>query len=140
MCNFTMPYISTLCEYRSSLEAFATRMDTLAENLVEILALKVNMKSNHFQENYLPKSSFIRLNRYPPCPISSKVFGLLPHCDTSFLTILYQDSVGGLQLMKDGKWVDVKPNPSALVVNIGDLFQVNFLDFIYVLSLYLLNL
>jgi len=115
-------------------------MNALAENLVEILALKVNMKSNHFQENYLPKSSFIRLNRYPPCPISSEVFGLLAHCDTSFLTILYQDSVGGLQLMKDGKWIDVKPNPSALVVNIGDLFQVNFLDFIYVLSLYLLNL
>jgi gibberellin 2beta-dioxygenase len=128
-----MPYGSTLCEYRSSLEAFATRMDTLAENLVEILALKVNMKSNHFQENYLPKSSFIRLNRYPPCPISSEVFGLLAHCDTSFLTILYQDSVGGLQLMKDGKWIDVKPNPSALVVNIGDLFQVNFHHFIYVL-------
>ncbi|KAL5081773.1 hypothetical protein RYX36_010194 [Vicia faba] len=108
---------------RSSLEAFATRMATLTENLVEILAIKVNMNSNHFQENYLPKSSFIRLNRYPPCPISSKVYGILPHSDTSFLTILYQDQIGGLQLMKDGKWVDVKPNPSALVVNIGDLFQ-----------------
>ncbi|XP_058756508.1 gibberellin 2-beta-dioxygenase 8-like [Vicia villosa] len=108
---------------RSSLEDFATRMATLGENLVEILAIKVNMNSNHFQENYLPKSSFIRLNRYPPCPISSKVYGILPHSDTSFLTILYQDQIGGLQLMKDGKWVDVKPNPSALVVNIGDLFQ-----------------
>ncbi|CAK8535247.1 unnamed protein product [Lathyrus sativus] len=108
---------------RSRLEAFATRMATLAENLVEILAIKVNMNSNHFQENYLPKSSFIRLNRYPPCPISSKVYGLLPHSDTSFITILYQDQIGGLQLMKDGKWVDVQPNPSALVVNIGDLFQ-----------------
>ncbi|KAJ0983171.1 hypothetical protein J5N97_011426 [Dioscorea zingiberensis] len=35
----------------------------------------------------------------------------------------YQDQVGGLQLMKDGRWITVKPNPSALVVNIGDLFQ-----------------
>ncbi|CAL5200751.1 unnamed protein product [Lathyrus oleraceus] len=108
---------------RSRLEAFATRIATLAENLVEILGIKVNMNSNHFQENYLPQSSFVRLNRYPPCPISSKVYGLLPHSDTSFITILYQDQIGGLQLLKDGKWVDVKPNPSALVVNIGDLFQ-----------------
>uniref|UniRef100_A0A803M232 Fe2OG dioxygenase domain-containing protein n=1 Tax=Chenopodium quinoa TaxID=63459 RepID=A0A803M232_CHEQI len=42
-------------------------------------------------------------------------------CD--FLTILYQDQVGGLQLVKDGKWISVKPNPEALIVNIGDLFQ-----------------
>jgi len=52
------------------------------------------------------------------------VFGLLPHTDSSFLTILNQDPIGGLQLMKDGKWIGVKPNPQALVVNIGDLFQV----------------
>ncbi|KAJ6908769.1 hypothetical protein NC651_018981 [Populus alba x Populus x berolinensis] len=32
--------------------------------------------------------------------------------------------VGGLQLMKDSKWVAVKPNPDALIVNIGDLSQL----------------
>ncbi|CAJ2660011.1 gibberellin 2-beta-dioxygenase 8-like isoform X2 [Trifolium pratense] len=124
--HFTLADIPNMDQHitlRSCLESFATRMATLAENLAEILALKLNMKSNHFQENYLPPSSFLRLNRYPPCPISSKVYGLLPHSDTSFLTILNQDSVGGMQLMKDGKWVDVKPNPRALVINIGDLFQ-----------------
>ncbi|TKY48976.1 Gibberellin 2-beta-dioxygenase 8 [Spatholobus suberectus] len=108
---------------RSSIEAFATRMFPLAESLAEILACKLNTKSNYFREHCLPNSSFIRLNRYPPCPISSKVHGLLPHSDTSFLTIVHQDQVGGLQLMKDGKWIGVKPNPQALVVNIGDFFQ-----------------
>ena len=48
----------------------------------------------------------------------------MPHTDSDFLTILYQDQVGGLQLVKDGKWVAVKPNPHALIINIGDLFQV----------------
>ncbi|KAG4390947.1 hypothetical protein AAZX31_05G081400 [Glycine max] len=108
---------------RSSLEAFASRVFSLAKSLAEILAFNLNTKSNYFRENCLPKSSYIRLNRYPPCPISSKVHGLLPHSDTSFLTIVHQDQVGGLQLMKDGKWVGVKPNPQALVVNIGDFFQ-----------------
>ena len=104
------------------------RMFPLAESLAEILTCKLmNTKSNYFQENCLPKSSFIRLNRYPSCPISSKVHGLLPHSDTSFLTIVHQGHVRGLQLMKDGKWVDVKPNPQALVVNIGDFFQVKYI-------------
>ncbi|MBA0807880.1 hypothetical protein Gohar_023657 [Gossypium harknessii] len=47
----------------------------------------------------------------------------MPHTDSDFLTILHQDQVGGLQLVKDGQWIAVKPNPEALVINIGDLFQ-----------------
>lgn len=103
-------------------------MFPLAENLAEILASKLNTKSDYFREHCLPKSCFIRQNRYPPCPMSSKVHGLLPHSDTSFLTILHQDQIGGLQLMKDEKWIAVKSNPQALVINIGDFFQVKSLQ------------
>jgi gibberellin 2-oxidase len=42
-----------------------------------------------------------------------------------FPTVLCQDHVGGLQLMKGSRWVAVKPTPNALIVNIGDLFQVH---------------
>lgn len=54
----------------------------------------------------------------------------MPHTDSDFLTILHQDQVGGLQLVKDGKWISVKPNPEALIINIGDLFQVKFMSLI----------
>ncbi|KAJ1271914.1 hypothetical protein BS78_06G162500 [Paspalum vaginatum] len=66
---------------------------------------------------------FLRLNRYPACPFAAETFGLVPHTDSDFLTVLCQDQVGGLQLMKDSRWVAVKPHPDALIVNIGDLFQ-----------------
>ena len=57
----------------------------------------------------------------------------MPHTDSDFLTILLQYNVGGLQLVKDGKWIAVKPNPDALIINIGDLFQVSLhLPFIFV--------
>ncbi|CAJ1956786.1 unnamed protein product [Sphenostylis stenocarpa] len=108
---------------RSSIEAFASAVAPLAESLVQILAQKLNIKISYFQENCSANTSFLRLNRYPRCPFHSRVFGLLPHTDSSFLTVVNQDQIGGLQLMKDGKWVSVKPNPQALVVNIGDLFQ-----------------
>ncbi|KAB1201314.1 Gibberellin 2-beta-dioxygenase 8 [Morella rubra] len=71
----------------------------------------------------LPSTCYLRLNRYPPCPLPLEVFGLTPHTDSDFLTILHQDQVGGLQLVKDGRWIAVKPNPEALIINIGDLFQ-----------------
>ncbi|OAY83023.1 1-aminocyclopropane-1-carboxylate oxidase [Ananas comosus] len=42
----------------------------------------------------------------------------------SFLTVLLQDEIGGLQVLHQGRWVDVSPIPGALVVNIGDLLQL----------------
>jgi isopenicillin N synthase-like dioxygenase len=70
---------------------------------------------------------FLRLNRYPACPFALNTLGLVPHTDSDFLTVLCQDQVGGLQLMMDSRWVAVKPRPDALIVNIGDLFQVTVL-------------
>jgi isopenicillin N synthase-like dioxygenase len=61
----------------------------------------------------------------------------LPHSDPGVLTVLAQDAIGGLQVKQsddDGssRWVDVKPVPGALVINVGDLLQVQF----YCLLLY----
>ncbi|RHN53269.1 putative oxoglutarate/iron-dependent dioxygenase, isopenicillin N synthase [Medicago truncatula] len=107
----------------SIIEQFATTVSNLAQILANILAEKLGHQSSFFKENCLPNTCYLRLNRYPPCPIDFRIHGLMPHTDSDFLTILYQDQVGGLQLVKDGKWVAVKPNPDALIINIGDLFQ-----------------
>ncbi|XVF40661.1 hypothetical protein PTKIN_Ptkin01aG0132400 [Pterospermum kingtungense] len=107
----------------SPMEQFVAKVASLAQKLAEILAEKLGRKSNFFQENCLQSTCYLRLNRYPPCPIPVEIFGLMPHTDSDFLTILHQDQVGGLQLVKDGKWIEVKPNSEALIINIGDLFQ-----------------
>ncbi|XP_045795233.1 gibberellin 2-beta-dioxygenase 8-like [Trifolium pratense] len=108
---------------RSSIEEFATISSNLAQTLADILAEKMGHDSTFFKDNCLPNTCYLRLNRYPPCPIASPIHGLMPHTDSDFITILYQDQVGGLQLVKDKKWIAVKPNPNALIINIGDLFQ-----------------
>ncbi|KAL5972765.1 Gibberellin 2-beta-dioxygenase 8 [Asimina triloba] len=105
------------------MDEFAAAVSDLANNLAEILAENMGQKSIFFMENCSPNTCYLRLNRYPPCPISPDVYGLMPHTDSDFITILYQDQVGGLQLLKDGKWITVKPNPETLIINIGDLFQ-----------------
>lgn len=119
-------YFLIICyfNFRSTIEAFVTAATPLAESLAQILAQELNISFSYFQENCSVNTSYLRLNRYPRCPFPSKVFGLLPHSDTSFLTIVHQDQIGGLQVMKDGIWIAVKPKPEALIVNIGDLFQV----------------
>lgn len=117
------------------MEKFAGTVSNLAQRLAEILAEELGHKSTFFMENCLPSTCYLRMNRYPPCPISPDVFGLMPHTDSDFLTILHQDEVGGLQLVKDGEWIAVKPNPDALIINIGDLFQVHVCLFLFSLSI-----
>lgn len=98
----------------------------LAALIAEILAEGLGIKgTNYFEANCTSSTCFLRMNRYPPCPLASQVFGLMPHTDTDFLTVLCQDKVGGLQLMEGDRWVSVNPNPNALLVNIGDLFEAS---------------
>lgn len=109
---------------RTTMEGVVKKLGRLAEKISEILGQSLGIKSSYFKERCEKGKSSFRLNRYPPCPFASKVYGLIPHTDSDYLTILYQPQISGLQLLKAGKWFPVKPNPQALLVNIGDLFQV----------------
>ncbi|CAN1222311.1 Gibberellin 2-beta-dioxygenase 8 [Linum grandiflorum] len=109
----------------TAMEEFATTVADLAQKLAEILAENLGRESSIFKDKCVASSCYLRMNRYPPCALQGDrhVFGLMPHTDSDFLTILYQDHVGGLQLVRDGNWFAVNPNPKALIINIGDLFQ-----------------
>ncbi|PIN13755.1 Iron/ascorbate family oxidoreductase [Handroanthus impetiginosus] len=107
----------------SIMEQFAVMVSELSQQLVDILAEEMGQKSGFFKETCLPNTCYLRLNRYPRCPIYPQMFGIMPHTDSDFITVLHQDHIGGLQLVKDGKWFTVKPNQEALIINIGDLFQ-----------------
>ncbi|KAK4264128.1 hypothetical protein QN277_029459 [Acacia crassicarpa] len=109
---------------REVINEFATAMLRLSRLLAGVLAENLGNPKGAVEEVCDESTCFLRLNHYLARPKSEEeTFGLVPHTDSDFLTILYQDHVGGLQLMKDSKWVAVKPNPDALIVNIGDLFQ-----------------
>jgi gibberellin 2-oxidase len=122
------------CINREVMVEFAAAMSKLARLLAGVLAENLGHPRGVFESTCQESNCFLRLNRYPACPISSEISGLVPHTDSDYLTILSQDEVGGLQLMKDSKWVAVKPNPDALIVNIGDLSQVR-LNFYFQFSL-----
>ncbi|CAA7391145.1 unnamed protein product [Spirodela intermedia] len=108
---------------REAMERFAGAISELAATIAGVLAGNLGHRGKLPAESCSKASCFLRLNRYPRCPFSQEAFGLVPHTDSDFITVLHQDQVGGLQLMKDSNWVAVRPNPDALIVNIGDLFQ-----------------
>ncbi|KAJ4775489.1 Gibberellin 2-oxidase [Rhynchospora pubera] len=107
------------------MDKLATDMSNLANTIARSLSEYLGDPSTRCITKSCSKStSFLRLNHYPNCPFSEETFGLVPHTDSSYLTIVHPDKVGKLQLkINDSKWVSVRPKPGALIVNIGDLFQ-----------------
>lgn len=103
-------------------------MEKLAYTLIELIARSLSLPAERFHGFFKDhQTSVIRLNRYPPCPAPHLALGVGPHKDSSALTILSQDDVGGLEVKRksDGVWIRVKPTPGAYVVNIGNITQVN---------------
>mmetsp|Transcript_82831 Transcript_82831/g.134315 ORF Transcript_82831/g.134315 Transcript_82831/m.134315 type:complete len:183 (-) Transcript_82831:9-557(-) len=51
--------------------------------------------------------------------------GVGPHSDSGMLTLLVQDSTGGLEAqLPGGSWISVAPRRGMLVVNLGEMLQV----------------
>ena len=72
-------------------------------------------------ELHLARGSIIY---YPPQPpdLGASQFGVSAHTDYGCLTILSQDSNGGLQVRnRAGEWIAAPPIPGTFVINIGDL-------------------
>lgn len=113
---------------RETFEEYAKNVEKLAFRLLELIALSLNLPPKKFNIFFENANSLLRLNHYPPCPNPDLVLGVGRHKDPGALTVLYQDSTGGLDVKRwsDGEWIRVKPIPDAFIINVGDVFQVFF--------------
>eukprot|EP00250_Pteridium_aquilinum_P019066 c24276_g2_i1 orf=30-1277(+) len=116
----SMPHLREVCE------AYISAAKKLASTVLHLITQSLGLPPNHFDEQFLPsRTSRLRLNHYPVCPAPELALGVSRHKDVGALTVLLQDDVGGLEVKrKDGEWIRVKPDPTALVINVGDLIQV----------------
>ncbi|MEJ0070614.1 MAG: 2OG-Fe(II) oxygenase family protein [Pseudomonadota bacterium] len=110
---------------RSLIEAYFDQVYDLAQNLMRIGALAIDLPEDYFAPYYERMSTQLRLTHYPDQP-TAPLPGQLrsgAHHDYLGFTILRQDDApGGLQVRApDGGWIDVKPVPGSFVINAGDL-------------------
>ncbi|XP_016454161.1 gibberellin 20 oxidase 1-D [Nicotiana tabacum] len=111
------------CHVGNVYQDYCTAMSTLSSGIMELLGVSLGVKRNHFKQFFEENESIMRLNYYPTCLKPDLTLGTGPHCDPTSLTILHQDSIGGLQVFEDNKWRFITPNFSSFVVNIGDTFM-----------------
>ncbi|KAE9460679.1 hypothetical protein C3L33_07421, partial [Rhododendron williamsianum] len=108
-------------------EAFVEYMSYLSKlryALSELLSEALGLHSDYLEDIQCMERHRFVCHYYPPCPQPDLALGLTRHSDPSFLTILLQDNIGGLQVLHKDKWVNVTPMEGAFVINIGDFLQL----------------
>ncbi|CAF1705082.1 unnamed protein product [Brassica napus] len=111
---------------REVCQEYAREVEKLAFKLLELISISLGLPGDRLTGYFKDQTSFLRFNHYPPCPNPELALGVGRHADAGVITVLAQDSVGGLQVSRrsDGQWFSVKPNPDAFIINIGNCMQV----------------
>ncbi|XP_047956481.1 1-aminocyclopropane-1-carboxylate oxidase homolog 1-like [Salvia hispanica] len=99
-------------------------MIEVRELMAELFSEALGLPSDHLSKMECMKNLAISCLYYPACPEPHKTLGAPKHSDIFCLTLLIQDSLGGLQMLHGNQWVDVPPVPGALIANFGDLMQL----------------
>jgi len=113
--------------FAALMRAHIARRCDVARRLARAFALSLDLAEDAFDQIYRYPGGSVVLNYYPRIARDSLRDGewsFSPHADYNAFTLLYQDALGGLQVMNAaGDWIDVPFLPGTMVVNIGDLFQ-----------------
>ncbi|KAI1348089.1 hypothetical protein F5Y01DRAFT_307018 [Xylaria sp. FL0043] len=117
------------------LEGFRPFMERLYEDgngicltLLEALEISLGLKPESLKERSIPNAADLRLTHYPEISIedmrSGKTSRIAPHSDWGIITLLFQDSTGGLEVedrTRPGTFFPVEPNDTTeMIVNAGD--------------------
>lgn len=121
--------------FRDAMVRHFEAMSVLAQRTLGLLHSALGLSSSPSDAlTCARQGSTVRLNLYTvgdPVPDDERdglaalgEVALGHHTDPGTLTLLLQDSTGGLQtLSNDAGWIDVPPEPGTIVVNLGDCTQ-----------------
>ncbi|VFR00408.1 unnamed protein product [Cuscuta campestris] len=141
----------TLESFRLLLEEYGKHQRRVAKAIYQALSINQNLgEEKPTTTSYISEDTgILRLYRYPRCHLDRTTaaaveeeeetmndrhrppppWGIGAHTDSSLLSILHQDLVGGLQAYHSNNnknqqcWVEVKPIPNTLIVIVGDMMQ-----------------
>ncbi|KAJ1680653.1 hypothetical protein LUZ63_024135 [Rhynchospora breviuscula] len=131
-------------ELKDVVSEWHDRLTGIARKLLRAWALALGAEEQYFDRHFGDPQTLIKIVRYPskddPTPQSPRPLHAAPgrdaeppaawaqgvgaHKDSGVLTLLWvEPGKGGLQVERDGEWVDAPPVPGAFVVNIGELLE-----------------
>ncbi|GMI89571.1 ACC oxidase 5 [Hibiscus trionum] len=117
--------------FQEIMKEYRFELKKLAEKIMEVMDENLGLPKGYMKKAFNggegENNAFFgtKVSHYPPCPDPEKATGLRAHTDAGGVILLFQDDqVGGLQVLKDGQWIDVQPLKNTIVINTGDQIEV----------------
>lgn len=133
-----LPPEAALPGWQAAAGTYYTAMEGLGRLLCRALTQGLGAPPGSLEPLFDRGISTLRLIRYPTRPADTMPADLAavtvagdrryvvgaPHCDSGFVTLLWQDATGGLQARTpDGAWIEVPSVADGLAVNFGQMLS-----------------
>jgi polar amino acid transport system ATP-binding protein len=122
-----IPGDDVLPGFRQTILAWMAAVTALGHRVMAALAQSLDLPADYFAARYTADPLLLfRIFLYPSRPAPSGLDvrdGVGEHTDYGLLTLLRQDSVGGLQVRTSEGWIEAPPVPESFVCNIGDMLD-----------------
>jgi isopenicillin N synthase-like dioxygenase len=113
--------------FRETVVAYQQALESLGKALLPAYALALDLPADTFDAGFHEPTYTLRMTHYPQQPADGEKegeFGLAPHTDTAFMTLLAQNRIPGLAIrLPSGKWIDAPAIEGAFLVNGGDMLR-----------------
>ncbi len=111
--------------FRETVTAYQNALEKLALSLLPLYAIALDLPPGDFDDKFRDPMYTLRMSHYPQVDkVEDNEFGLAPHTDTSFMTLLAQNKVPGLSIrLPNGNWVDAPALEGSFLVNGGDMLR-----------------
>lgn len=109
--------------FKSTQITYFRTMRALAHRLLPVFARALGLVDDYFDNDFTGPASTVRLIEYAPqLDDEEDKFGFAPHTDGSFITLLPQSTLPGLEVLtKSGEWIRPPAICGTLVVNTGEM-------------------
>ena len=111
--------------FREVVVSYCEHMEALCRRMLPVYARALELPADFFDAAFREPQYTLRMSHYPPSESGAPdQYGVAPHTDSSFLTMLAQSELPGLSIrLPDEQWLDAPVIDDAFLVNSGDMLH-----------------
>lgn len=115
------PDPALLPDFKPAMLAYYQAMEDLGYSLLPLYAMALGLAPDYFNDMFTDPNWMTRNVHYPAVEAEENQFGISPHTDHGFITLLPINEIPGLEVKSQaGTWIPAEYIPGALIVNSGD--------------------